>query len=276
MSPQFLCMPEKLIFFINEGMVALGTNITLGVNLSVLTTINQCLLKGDVNVDGQTGAITKGNHTYTTAKWVHHDGIGYISLTSTAPTFHVGNTAQNGSWASINAAYSSATVTLDVFSLALDHNLQPKNQTYAYAVLPGVTAANMPTLVSQISKTVTIYANNENIQAIFYINKQGIQSLFASFFIAGTISGGTGWNVQVNHPCVLIIHDFTGVNKTIQIWAANPANAALTLTVTIDRSLTCPTTTYILSKGPFATTVTLALPSGEMAGSSHNVTCNLQ
>eukprot|EP00456_Euglypha_rotunda_P018056 TRINITY_DN16333_c0_g1_i8.p1 TRINITY_DN16333_c0_g1~~TRINITY_DN16333_c0_g1_i8.p1 ORF type:complete len:246 (-),score=25.54 TRINITY_DN16333_c0_g1_i8:11-748(-) len=60
--------------FIDEGVIAIGSNISLATTLNVITVVNQCLLKGSVNVQGISSALSQGNHSYTNVSWVFHDG----------------------------------------------------------------------------------------------------------------------------------------------------------------------------------------------------------
>jgi len=72
---------------------------------SLTTSINQCLLKGDVTVSGQSNPVPRGKHEFFKVDWVHHNNIAYSFFEST--TVSLNNDVQNGSWAEIGAGSST-------------------------------------------------------------------------------------------------------------------------------------------------------------------------
>jgi chondroitin AC lyase len=79
-SPHDPVSAKKAWFFFDNEYVCLGTGISAGSKLPLVTTLNQCLLKGDVvakTADKQT-VIQKGDRQLEQVKWILHDGIGYV------------------------------------------------------------------------------------------------------------------------------------------------------------------------------------------------------
>jgi hypothetical protein len=107
------------------------------------TAVNQCLLNGPVITSADPSTpLPSGTHVLPAAlRWVHHGNVGYYNLDgATLSALHLSNAVQNGSWADINAPESPALVSLEVFNLQLCHGHSPANASYAYAVVPNVTA----------------------------------------------------------------------------------------------------------------------------------------
>ncbi|MCP5532376.1 MAG: polysaccharide lyase 8 family protein [Akkermansiaceae bacterium] len=133
----------KSWFFLGDRMVALGSGIEAPAATSpVFTTVNQCLLVGDVTVSAAEGE----SHVFDGSppgnlRWAHHDGIGYVFPTGANVTLEAGN--RTGTWQSINSSQSPALVDKDVFSLAIDHGNAVTGGTYAYIVGPVADAAAM-------------------------------------------------------------------------------------------------------------------------------------
>jgi hypothetical protein len=128
-------------------MVALGTAIQAPTaTFPVLTTVNQCLRKGQVTLAPLGGAAAihgGGALNVSQLRWVHHDGIGYFFPTPSASANITAET-RSGTWQSINTTQSSASVSKDVFSLQIQHGSAVSNDSYAYVAAPVATAAEMP------------------------------------------------------------------------------------------------------------------------------------
>ncbi len=137
----------KSWFFLGDRMIALGAGIQApAATFPVLTTVNQCLLKGPVTrgpIGGEAVIHGSGALGVPQLRWVHHDGIGYFFPTPPASAIVTAET-RSGSWQEINTTQSSAPVSRAVFSLQIDHGSAVSNDSYAYVVAPAATAAEMP------------------------------------------------------------------------------------------------------------------------------------
>ena len=91
--------------------------------------------------------------------------MGYYLL-GAQPTV-VSAAPQSGTWTSIQErAPDTGIVTQDVFSLWIEHGKHPTDGTYAYRVVPGLTADEFATYQSR--SPITILANEPDLQAIAY------------------------------------------------------------------------------------------------------------
>ncbi|HET8828346.1 MAG TPA: polysaccharide lyase 8 family protein [Pelobium sp.] len=129
---------NKATFWLNDKMIALGSNINTNLKQPVTTTINQTKLAGPVYVyDKKIRTVEDTVHQSESIKWVYHNKIGYLNLQPS--TISVSSKKQTGSWEDIAIVYKNEEpITKPVFTLNIDHH--PSNQagSYAYALVPGV------------------------------------------------------------------------------------------------------------------------------------------
>jgi hypothetical protein len=237
----------KAWFFFDREMVALGTGIRSTNAQPVATTINQTLLRGPVLVDGR--ELSPGDYQVhpfedAGAHWVLHDGVAYVFPIPTAVEIKSGT--QTGSWQSISASLPADPVSQDVFTLWLDHGVQPSGATYAYVVVPASNAAQAARYAQ--APGVRILANDDNIQAVRH-DALGVSELV--FHRAGRLVVRPGLTIAVDQPCLVLL---TEHGRDMSIAVANPAAEKLLVTVTLltDHEWQVP----------------FDLPGGEQGGSS--------
>src|SRR5439155_13319620 len=89
----------------------------------VATTLNQCLLHGDVMVKTKNGWQTpdRGTHAFKDVSCVIHDSVAY--LFPAPASVNISNITASGSWRDIShqASATTETVNKNVFTLWLDH-----------------------------------------------------------------------------------------------------------------------------------------------------------
>lgn len=176
----------KSWFFLGDRMVALGTAIQApAAGFPVLSTVNQCLLKGPVTratLGGEAVSHGTGALNISQLRWVHHDGIGYYFPASPASAIVTSET-RGGSWQQINTTQSSAPVSRDVFSLQIDHGSAVTNGSYTYVAAPVASAAEMP---DAPVFTINIVRNDSTAQAVAD-ESAGVTG--ANFWQPGTAAG---------------------------------------------------------------------------------------
>lgn len=215
----------KSWFFIGDRMVALGAGIQAPTAaFPVLSTVNQCLLKGPVThatlggeaVNHDTGALAVPQ-----LRWVHHDGIGYFFPSPPASAIITAET-RGGSWQEINTTQSAAPVSREVFSLQIHHGNALSNDSYAYMTAPVATAAEMPnTPVFNIN----IVRNDDTAQAVTD-ESAGVSA--ANFWQAGTAAGISASAAA----CILLREDA----EFLDISLSDPTHANLgDLIIELDR-----------------------------------------
>ncbi|MBT9484364.1 polysaccharide lyase family 8 super-sandwich domain-containing protein [Sediminibacterium sp.] len=242
---------KKGWFFFNDEVVCLGAGITSTAAEAINTTLNQCLLDGDVNVKTNTGTQTlaNGNRQYAgNLQWAHHDNVGYFF--PQGGTVRLSNQAQTGTQKSINTSYSSNLIAKDVFKLWLQHGVKPSNSNYAYIVTPGKTLSDMDTYnPSQIE----ILANDATTQAVYH---RGLDMLQIIFYQSGSLTNN-GITVSASNPCVLLLKNISSASVAVAI--ADPNQVASSLVIGFQNQSLVQ-----------LRTLTVAMPNALMAGSSVN------
>jgi chondroitin AC lyase len=230
---------HKAWFFFDNEIVALGAGITSTSDTPVVTTVNQCLLRGPVN---------QGFNPQR--RWVHHNGIGYIFPHRANPADRNPNSApqnigvlaqvQTGRWSDIGPG-STDPVSARVFTLGIDHGSRPASATYAYIVLPDTAADQVAKRSEKVD--IDIFANTPALQCVYH---RDLDTLMAAFFKPGTVG-----NLTVDQPCLLIL-------RNGMLTLANPENKPLSVHVAI---------------GDLTRKITL--PTGPLAGSSITIDTSL-
>lgn len=206
---------RKAWFFGDSAVVCLGAGITAGGAEPVVTTVNQCWLKGKVRSSGKATGIAA-------SQWVWHDSIGYFF--PAGGNVALSSKKQSGSWKRINNTYSAKEVSGEVFSLWLNHGTHPANAGYAYIVVPGIGRDAMKVYTPA---QLQIVANSDTLQAVW---NSRLRMLQAVFYKAGEISIN-GLRVTVSTPCVLLLKNNGG---QLTGYVSDPTQQAKTITVAVE------------------------------------------
>jgi len=247
---------RKVWFFLDEAVVCLGADIECTQLESVWTSVNQCLLNGPVTISMSQRArrLAQGQSLCDELEWAHHDGIGYAFLEPGAVS--VCAQEQAGNWHRVHRRESKETVRRNVFSLGIDHGSRPKGARYAYAVLPGVAADEMPSLCDSLP--VEILHQSSSLQAISSEDGKRVQ---AAFFEPGRLARGAGRFIEVDTPCLVML-DETGSRARLTV--ADPTGLQQRIGVVLSGRYTGPRTRYDPTKGQ--TELTITLPQEGFAG----------
>jgi len=249
---------KKAWFFFDFGVVALGNSITCaGCGYPIVTSINQCLLRGDVFTSNSTTApLPTGNFTLHNTKWVWHGGVGYIV---DEPSIGVANGIQTGTWQSIGASVGNAAEKVFNFWI----NQKDGGDEYAYYVVPNVTVETFAaTTVPEVLGNVVVLANTPQFQAV--LDKE-LNVLQVVFWEAGNFTLASYW-VSANSPCIVMV---ASSKSGMTISVADPTHTLTSLTVTVGVALQGK---GCVAKG-HSTVLTYTLPTGEFAGQSMSLTC---
>ncbi len=267
---------KKANFFFDDGFMALGAGITGTQGNTVYTTLNQCLLSGDVRYSSGGSAQTlpgAQERSVPGVSWVLHGGVGYYFPQS--QDVLVGNAEKSGTWQSINSSKSGATVTKDVFCLSMSHGAQPQNQTYAYTVLPAITEqeltdyAQNPDMVeiANSAKSTAVWSKQANSVGIVFWS-QGISNYKESVTVPASVTGmEQDLTITAEEdPCIVLL---TKQGNTWELCVSNPKNDSLAqTTISINRPLTGDGAVYENGK----TTVTVPFPQDLERGKSVAIT----
>ncbi|CAL1519450.1 polysaccharide lyase family 8 super-sandwich domain-containing protein [Chitinophaga sp. MM2321] len=245
---------RKSWFFFDNEVVCLGGNIKSTASQAINTTVNQCLLNGNVTVfeGGSQSTLATGSYTYNnTLKWASHDGVGYYF--PSGGNIRLTNQAQSGTWNSINNnGGSTATQTMNVFKLWFDHGTAPTNDSYAYYVVPGQDMATYDT------SQVRIQYNTSGIQAVRHV---GLNVWQMMFYTAGTFTKDSV-TITVDRACAIMLKGVGTTNVTMHI--ASPSQSSTAVKVYLD-----------LPNIPQTRLLNCTMPSGNSAGSSVVYNVNL-
>lgn len=229
-SPHDFTRARKGWFFFDDEYVCLGAGIeSPSRELSVVTTMNQELLKGEVLVSDGIGerALERGDHGLEGVKWVFHNGTGYFFPDST--TVKLSNQAKSGSWTNINKQ-SLAPIELvrkDVFALWIDHGVRPqgnigltnysstipKDVKYQYMVVPVMKVEQM-----NEDRGIEVLVNNRHQQAVKDLESGLVQAIF---YHAGEIDISDGMSLVLDSPGAVILKMNDGV--VTELTVADPS-----------------------------------------------------
>ena len=230
---------KKSWFFFDKEVVCLGAGINCAATENINTTINQCWLKGTVEVDGK--KVDGGNSAnYENASWIRHDGIGYYFLEKEKVV--LSTIKQTGDWYHINHSTPKKPVSGEVFKLWIDHGANPANAHYAYMVVPNATNGSLDNL-----KSIKIIANTDSLQAV---TNEGLDITEAVLYKPSTITVGD-YSFQANTPCILMVR---GKKK---LYIADPTQLLTEGQITITNNKTNTNKVY-----------SIHFPTGDRAGAS--------
>lgn len=242
-------------FFFGNEVVCLGAGINATASVPVLTTVNQTLLDGSITIgqNGSTTLLTQGAHSYNDVDWVLHDKVAYFFPDH--GNLNITNQTQTGSWYNINTTETTESISKDVFTMWLDHGIQPVNNTYAYIVVPNTETATE--VEAYNPNAISIIENNENIQAVRH---EGLGILQIAFYTPGTYEHDS-LKITVDKACVLMLKNVETSEVTVHV--ADPGQRQSLISIHGDfpgientRELVCE------------------MPSGAYAGSSKQFLIN--
>ena len=173
---------HKAWFYFDEEFVCLGTGITRSNGKAdVFTTLNQTNYDGKLqySVGGKTESMKEGK-TLQSPDWMLYGSTTYFNL----------------------QPQTEFVVALDtaLFSLNINHGLNPQNGSYAYLVKPGMNQ-NADADKYQKNIPVKIISNTTEIQAVEH---SGLNLLEVVFYNAGTLKMANGDALTVDAPCAVL------------------------------------------------------------------------
>ncbi len=241
---------RKSWFFFDGEYVCLGAGIRCDDPEPVVTTLNQCLLRGEVTRSPPDG---EGHGRGLT--WIHHDGVGYVVRGEDQASLRIEAGPREGSWHDINSSYPAEPFRRSVFRVAIDHGSRPAGARYAYAVVPGIEAAGL----GGYRWPVEVLANEPEVQGVRHLDT-GI--LAAVFYRPGRIDVPGRGPLEATEPCVVLVRE-QGDDAIVA--ASSPEHRELALVLTVPLRIRGDGAETIASGG---TRLELALPGGPLAGSS--------
>ena len=214
-SPHDPVSAKKAWFFFDNEYVCLGAGIINRFSMPVVTTINQCILRGDVwvNAANQQTVLKKGQTQLENVNWVFHDGVGYVF--PEPAKVNISNQTQSGSWWDINKQSDTPkeTVSIDMFKLWIDHGKQPAGTEYEYIVVPATTIQK----IEESRQNIEILANTAEMQVVKH---KVLQICQAVFYKAGEIQVTGKLKLVCDNPGIVMLK--MNGDKIIEISVADP------------------------------------------------------
>lgn len=189
----------KSWFCFDNEVVCLGANINSTCTFPVNTTINQCLLTSNVEVEdaeGNNKTLQRGEYEFNNLRWINQGKVSYYFPNNADMV--VRNDKQYGSWNSVSTAIADTTTQKnDVFLSYVKHGLSPKNAKYAYVIVPNTTSISEGK--SNLDDLDII--NNDTIQAVYNKKLGNLQIIFHDKyeFTLGDI------RIEPDYPCAMMI-----------------------------------------------------------------------
>ena len=169
---------KKSWFTFPDAVVALGAGINSSEGKATETIVDNRKVREDaantVWVNGQETSLTTGEAASMPADWALLEGndgesqnIGYYFPEETEIT--VLKETRTGNWRDINGAVGKGSandreIIRNYISLAVDHGIDPKGESYSYVLLPGRNTDEMAEFAE--NPDVKILANTAEVQAV--------------------------------------------------------------------------------------------------------------
>jgi len=267
-SPHDPLEAKKAWFFFDKEYVCLGAGINSDSKLSVATTLNQCLLKGDVEVmkGNEKSTVKQGAQQLNNVTWILHDSIGYFF--PEPQKVNLSNQPETGSWFKINRQADSPKeeISKNVFKLWLDHGSHPQNATYQYIVVPSTTELEMAGYSSH--HKIEILSNTTAMQAVKHLDSNICEVVF---YQSGEIHISDDLTIGMDSPGLVMVK--TEGKMITEISVADPSRQLgrihLTLNVKIEKNGDNFNSSWNKEKG--ISEIAIDLPQTVYAGKSVTV-----
>jgi chondroitin AC lyase len=237
---------KKSWFWFEDEWVALGAGISSENENNITTGVNQCRLIGPVYV-GKDKEFS-GDTLLINPEWVWHDSIGYLFHQNYPIELQLEAGEKTGNLHSIFGLGADTVFSMASFSLWYEHGQKPKEEYYAYTVLPGKSL--IETNAYREDQPIVIKENTSEVQAVFH-KKMQLSGMV--FYRPGTVQLIDEFAVSVDSPCLLLLD-----HKNGDIWVSDPSTKSTNLKIT-------------LRKGGKVDILPVQLPQGVEAGKSVQV-----
>lgn len=266
-SPHTGLAAKKVWFFFDKTYVCLGTNISSRMKNQVLTTVNQCLLNGQVTVSDADGIHPqeRGSRMKKGVRWVVHDRVGYYFLNK--ENVILSNQRTEGSWKIANRQTTTPTdiIQQDVFTLSVDHGSYPNNEGYAYMVVPSADPLSIEKQVEE--EGVVVLANCPDVQAVRH---DGLNMAYAVFYKGGTLRIHDKIVVEMDAPGMLMVK-YNDAGEILTLGVSDPTRFMKKLHLSVNQRIVGTAQENIQTEwdGKQALTrISVDLPQNEYAGKS--------
>jgi hyaluronate lyase len=223
---------KKSWFMFDNEIVCLGAGITCDDTGEVHTTAENRRLGSPITnsftLNGT--AITpivgwSSNLPSATASWCALGGTGGYYFPAGNSNLQATFLATSGSWSQINSGDSGTVYTDNYLKLWFNHGQQPANASYAYVILPNLTASSVSNYA--LNPDIIILTNTASIQAV---KKPALGVVAANFWTNGNSSADL---ISVNNKSSVISWETT---TNISVGISDPTQTNKnSITVTLNR-----------------------------------------
>jgi len=253
---------KKSWFFFGNEIACLGAGINSSSGNTVITTINQCFIKGNIKIfkaNGDNVEINSRGHEYCDITKIYHNNVVY--QIEKPGEVHLSNEKQSGSWWKINHSYQKDKISKDIFSLWINHGEHPTDASYAYVIsILGAMTASTPFKMPE-PHSMEIIVNTKTLQAV-YNKKHNIAGVV--FFEPGSVKFLKSLKISVDRACLILVN--LKRPNFLRVSVSNPRNKAMSANIEIERNEMNNTTLF--AKKSVKKIVNFNLPSGIYAGKS--------
>lgn len=191
----------KSWFFFDECIVALGSGISASDDRKVKTTVENRMIRKDASnkltINGHEELVDISDQPvlFRSVSFMHLEpSLGYY-FPEPVNIYGI-REERSGSWKSINKDYSDKIIKRNFVKFWFDHGINPDNESYSYAVLPGKTEKE--TMDYADHPGYEVMENSESAQAIHHKD---------SGILAANVFHGSGFDfgeISVDKPCSFI------------------------------------------------------------------------
>lgn len=194
---------KKSWFMLDNEIVCLGAGITCGGPAEVHTTAENRrlgnLITNAITVNGTAITPTAGwssNLAVASPNWCALSGTGGYYFPAGSSNLQASLMATSGSWSQINSGDSSTVYTDNYLKLWFNHGLQPTDASYAYVILPNMSATSVSNYA--LAPDIVILTNTPTIQAV---KKQALGIVAANFWTNGNTAADL---ISVNNKASVV------------------------------------------------------------------------
>lgn len=150
----------------DDFVLCLGAGIKSDSTLSVITSIDQRLKRGDLFSlqNGEWETIKGIRQLHGKEQRFFHGNTGYILFGNSLANSVACSEQRTGQWRDFMQMYRPKPVDGEIVSIYIEHGTHPQKATYQYLILPGMNREQTETF--DLS-SVKVIRNDENVQAVF-------------------------------------------------------------------------------------------------------------
>ncbi len=264
-SPHDPVAAKKAWFFFDTEYVCLGTDIHSNSGDPLATTVNQCILQGDVTVmsNNSEQTLTKSGHVLNETKWVWHDSIGYFFPTPIQ--VNLSNRTATGSWFKVNrqSGSSKQEIELEMFKLWINHGSNVNEGSYQYMVIPAASKEQVSAYAAK--PDVEILSNTAEMQAVHH---KGLNIWQVVFYKNEIVELDGDLKIKTENPCILLVK--TDGRNVKEISVADPSRKMNSIHLSLNRNINRSDENFkaVWDETKKCSEITIDLPQTVYAGKS--------